>query len=178
MQFRIDSAVGQAALRGFGNAEVNDLRNRFAVVQGDENVRRLEVAMDDPLLMRVLNGVADMDKKFQSLGRVEVVLVAVVGDPNAANQFHHKVRTAVLGGAGVEHFGNVWMVHDRQRLALRLEARDNLPGVHAQLDDLQGDSPADRLFLLGHIDNATTAFTKLLAQFVMTDARARLFFGW
>ena len=178
VQFRIDSAVGQAALRGFGDAEVNDLRNRHAVVQGDQNVRRLQVAVDDSLLMCMLYGVADLDEQLQSLVGVEVILVAIIRDANAANQFHHEVRTAVLGGAGVEHFGDVWMVHDRQRLALRLEASDNLPGVHPQLDDLQGDSPADRLFLLGHIDNATPTFTKLLAQFVMTDARARLFFGW
>jgi len=45
------------------------------------------------------------------------------------------------------------MVHQGQRLALRLEPRDDAPGVHAELDDLEGYPAADRFLLLGHIDH-------------------------
>jgi hypothetical protein len=37
------------------------------------------------------------------------------------------------------------MVHHRQRLPLRLEARDDLAGVHARLDYLDGHTAAHRL---------------------------------
>ena len=50
-----------------------------------------------------------------------------------------------VGRAGVEHLGDVRMVHHRQRLPLGLEAGDDLPRVHARLDDLQRDPAADRL---------------------------------
>jgi hypothetical protein len=37
------------------------------------------------------------------------------------------------------------MVHQRQRLPLGLEARHDLPGVHAPPADLQRDAAPDRL---------------------------------
>ena len=66
------------------------------------------------------------------------------------------------------------MVHHRQRLPLRLEARDDLLGVHAQLDDLERDAPADRLLLLGHIDHAAAAFADFLEQFVAANPLAQI----
>ena len=44
------------------------------------------------------------------------------------------------------------MVHHRQSLPLGLEPGDDLPGVHAGLDDLQRHPAADRFLLLGHVD--------------------------
>jgi hypothetical protein len=39
----------------FGQAEVDDSRHRFPVYFGHQNVRRLQVSMDDGLLVRVLH---------------------------------------------------------------------------------------------------------------------------
>ena len=60
--------LGQFGTGCLGHAEINDLDDRFAIVQLDENVRRLNVAMNDALVMRMLNGVAHLTKKFQPLG--------------------------------------------------------------------------------------------------------------
>src|SRR5262245_16387892 len=65
------------------------------------------------------------------------------------------------------------MIHQRQRLALGFEARDNLPGVHPELDDLQRDSAPDRLLLLGEINSAKASFTDDLKQFVWADQALR-----
>ena len=54
------------------------------------------------------------------------------------------------GRPGVEHLGDVRVVHQGQGLPLGLEPGDHLPGVHPRLDHLQGHLPADRLGLLGH----------------------------
>ena len=54
------------------------------------------------------------------------------------------------------------MIHQGQGLALGLEAGDDLAAVHAGLDDLEGDLAADRLLLLGHVDDAHAAFADLL----------------
>ena len=64
------------------------------------------------------------------------------------------------------------MVHHRQGLPLGLEAGDDLPRVHARLDDLQRDGPLDRLGLLGHEHDAHAAFADLLQQLVRADDRA------
>ena len=90
----------------------------------------------------------------------EIVLVAVIGDPDPSHQFHHEVGPAGLGRAGVEHLGDVRVVHQRQRLALGLEPGDDLPRVHAQLDDLEGDPAAHRLLLLGHVHHPAAALRR------------------
>ena len=61
------------------------------------------------------------------------------------------------------------MVHQRQRLPLGLEAGDHLPRVHAGLDDLERHLAADRLVLLGHVDDAHAPFADLLQQLVGAD---------
>ena len=61
------------------------------------------------------------------------------------------------------------MIHHRQGLPLRLEAGDDLFGVHAQLDDLQRDTSPHRLGLLGDINHATAAFAELLQQLVTAN---------
>ena len=77
--------------------------------------------------------------------------------------------------AGVEHLGDVRVVHQRQRLPLRLEAGDDLARVHAELDDLEGHAPLDRLALLGHPHGAEAAFAELLEKLVAADDRAEFF---
>src|SRR5271166_1015777 len=102
-----------------------------------EDVGRLEVTMDDSLLVRMLNGPADLNEQLEPLGGGQLVLVTVVGDADALHQFHYKERPAGVRGARIEDFGNIGMVHERQRLTLGLETRHYLLGVHAQLNDLE-----------------------------------------
>ena len=125
--------------------------------------------MNDALLMRVLDRLADRHEQLQPLARRQVVVVAVLGDRHAVDQFHHEVRPAGFRGAGVEDPGDVGMVHHRQRLPFGLEAGDHLPAVHARLDDLERDLAPDRLGLLGHEDRAHAAFAELTNQLVRTD---------
>ena len=59
--------LGQLLAGRLGHAEVDHLRHRLAVVQGDQHVGRLEVAVDDPLLVGVLDRLADRDEQLQPL---------------------------------------------------------------------------------------------------------------
>ena len=105
----------------------------------------------------------------------KLVLIAVLGDLDPAHQFHDEVGPAGVGHARVEDLGDVRMVHHRQRLPLGLEPRDDLPAVHAQLDDLERDAAFDRLALFGHPDFAEAAFADLLQQLVAADHLGRGF---
>ena len=125
--------------------------------------------MDDPFLMGVLNGGADLREELQSGACRQFLAVAIVGDGDARNVLHDKVRPAVDGGTGIEHRGDVRMVHERHGLAFRLEPRDHLARVHAELDDFEGDPTPERLFLLGQIDDAHTAFAERLEDLVRAD---------
>jgi len=81
-----------------------------------------------------------------------IVLALLVQRQSEATEpgrhFHDEVGSAELGGAGIEHLRDVGVIHHGQCLALLLEARDHIAGVHAELDDLEGDPAAHRLFLL------------------------------
>ncbi len=92
--------------------------------------------MDDPLLVRVLDCVTNLDQEFKPLLQSEPILVAILGDPDAGHQFHHEIGAPGFRGAGVEHAGNIRMIHHGQRLPLGLEPGDHRFGVHPQFDDL------------------------------------------
>jgi hypothetical protein len=83
--------------------------------------------------------------------------------------------SSLLRRSRIEHLGDVRMVHHRQRLPLRLEARNNLLGVHAQLDDFQRHAPAHGFGLLRDINHAASAFADPLQQFVASNRLAHGF---
>jgi hypothetical protein len=159
---RVNSLVRERVADRLGDAEVDNLRHRLTVVEGDEHVRRLDVAVNHALLVRVLDGVADADEQVEPFARGQQVLVAELRDRLPLHQLHDEVRPAVLGRAGVEHLRNVGMVHEGERLPLRLEPGEDLPRVHPRLDDLERDPPPDRLGLLGHPDRPHAAFADLV----------------
>ena len=104
----------------------------------------------------------------------------LLGDLDPSHQFHDEVGAAsgdrsgdipvaVLWATGksplrhsrIEDLRDVRVIQRGQRLPFRLEARHDLPAVHAQLDDLERHSPLHRLALLGHPDFAEAAFADL-----------------
>ena len=110
-----------------GNAEIDDLGNGRSFVHGHQHVRRLEIAMDDPLLMCVLNRLANFDEQLQAIPRRQVATIAVFGDRNALDQLHDEERPSVFCRAGVEYASDLRMVHQRQRLPLGLEGATTSP---------------------------------------------------
>ena len=61
--------LGQLLLGRLGHAEVDHLGHRPVVVLGHQHVRRLDVAVDDPLLMGVLDRLTDRHEQLQPLPR-------------------------------------------------------------------------------------------------------------
>src|SRR5258708_24377949 len=70
------------------------------VDRGDENVRRLEVAMDDALLVCVLDGVADAREQLEPRRHRQPAPVAEFRDPHAIGELHHEERPAGVGRPG------------------------------------------------------------------------------
>jgi hypothetical protein len=67
------------------------------------------------------------------------------------------------------------VIHQRERLPLGFEARDDAPRFHPELDDFQRHVPADGFRLLGEIDHAAAALADFFEQFVAADAVADFF---
>ena len=114
-----------------------------AVVQGHQAVA------DTFLQLGVLDGPADLLEEREPVLDAQVVLVAVLDDGVALDEFHDEERAAGVGRASVEDAGDVGVVHERQRLPLGREAADHLASVHAGLDDFDRDPPYHRMQLLG-----------------------------
>ena len=102
----------------------------------------------------------------------ELLQLAELGDRDPAHQLHDEVRPCRQRRSGVEHSGDVGVIHHRQRLALDLEARDHLFGVHPELDDLECDPALHRLELLSHVDCPEAADADLLEQLIVPDNRS------
>ena len=79
------------------------LGDGLSVLQRDQHVRRFDVAVDDPFLVGVLDGLADRHEQLKPLARSQMVLVAEVGNRDTADQFHHKIRPAGVGCPRIEH---------------------------------------------------------------------------
>ena len=157
---------------GLGQAEVDDLGHGLAVDLGHQDVRGLQVAVDDGLLVGVLHAVADLGEQLQPRRGAQPLAVAVAGDGFAFDVLHDEEGAAPGGRAGVEDPGDAGVVHHGQGLPLGVEAGDHPAGVHAQLDDLQGDAPAQGLGLLGLEDLAHAALAQAAHQAVGADDRA------
>ena len=114
-----------------------------------QHVPRLDVPVDDPLLVCVLYRMANIHEQIQPLLGGQSLLIAVLGDGYAGHVLHSEVRPALLRGPGVEDLGHVGVVHQRECFPLRVKAGDNLLGVHPQLDDLEGHPAMNGLLLLG-----------------------------
>src|SRR5205809_6854637 len=83
--------------------------------------------MNDPLLMRVLNRLANLDEQFEALIGGKIVLVTEVGDLDTAHQLHHKEGPTRVGRARVEHARDVWVIHQRQVECGRSKGRYQSP---------------------------------------------------
>ena len=66
---RVQRPLGQRLVHRLGQPEVDDLGHRLVVVGGDQDVGGFQVAVNDPLLMRVLDGLAHLHEQVQPLGR-------------------------------------------------------------------------------------------------------------
>ena len=131
--------------------------------------------MNDAFLVSMLDGMANLDEQLKATGRIEMVLVAIVGDPDAANQFHHEVRPARLRRAGIQDARDIGVIHHRQRLSLGLKSSDDAARIHPELDHFERDAAANRLRLLSDIDDATATFAQFFTNLVVADDVPRLF---
>ncbi len=85
-QLGVDSLLSEALVGSLGDAEVNDLGYGPFSLSGHQDIRRLEVAVNDPLLVGMLNPVAYLHEEMKSLLGGEPLGVAVLGDRDAGGR--------------------------------------------------------------------------------------------
>jgi hypothetical protein len=78
-----EGLLRQLLVAGLGHAEVNHLGLRPGFHHGDQHVGGFDVAMNDSLLMSVLDGSANFNEQAEPLLCGELGLITVFGDGNA-----------------------------------------------------------------------------------------------
>ena len=130
--------VGPLALaQQAGNAEVEEFDG---AVGGDEDVAGLEVAVDDEVLVGVLDGGADLAQELEALGDAEALRGGVAGDGDAVHVLHHDVGLPRGGDAAVEEGGDVLVGERGEDLAFVAEAADGEVALQAAAQELEGDA--------------------------------------
>ncbi len=140
--------VRQLPVRRLRDPEVDDLRFLNPPVRQHDVVRG-DVAMDHALLMGMLHRVARQFEDAQPVRDAETSMIAETGDALAVDPLHHEKGATPGCSSSVIHRSDARVRQPGQDLALSVEARQDFASVHAELDDLQGDSALKRLALFG-----------------------------
>ncbi|OPZ08886.1 MAG: hypothetical protein BWZ07_03087 [Alphaproteobacteria bacterium ADurb.BinA280] len=102
-------------IQQLGNAEIQQLGISARVYQ---NVRRLDVAMDNECAMGGIHSMADGDKQAQSRAQVELLLNDMLTDGHAVDVLHDQVGNSGIGDATIDQVRDVRMREICQGLAL------------------------------------------------------------
>ena len=105
---RIGGVARSIGMQNLRDAEVEQFRR---TIGRNQNIARLDVAMDHELAVRVLHRSAHETEQLQALGRGKLACIAIIVDGlSAFDQLHHEVGQPVFGRAAVEQPSDVRMV--------------------------------------------------------------------
>ena len=150
------------------DAEVEQPRCAAAI---DEDVARLDVAMNDQLLMRVLQRGRNLEDETHAVAHRE--LARVGRERHAVDQLHHQVRQAIVGRAAIEQADDAAVIERGEQLALVAQPGDQQRRCRDRPQDLDRDI-ADVLGVIarGAVDGAHPALADHRYKPVRSDPRA------
>src|SRR5271157_267702 len=168
-----------SAARPYSQLRQTKIQNLRHSPAGDENVRRLDVPMDDPLRVRRVQRVGELDRQVQqsierkgralpSRGSAERSPTNQLLERLPLQQFHGNERsTAVL--VDVVDGADTGMIEGGRGLSLALEALQGLmvPG-HFLRQELEGDEAVE-LGVFGLIDHTHSAAAEFLHDAVVRN---------
>ena len=138
---------GRAGAGDLGDAEVEELGDHLAAGEAvEEDVARLDVAVDDPLVVRQREGAGHVADRRQHVERPEGAGALEDGVERVAReQLHHQEGRAVLGVADVEHVDDARVADAPADAGLGEEALDGggILGGDAGSHHLDGDLAAE-----------------------------------
>ncbi len=103
-----------------GRAREPEVKHARAIQSVDHDVARLQVAVDDPMFVRVVDGVAHSHHQSAYFLPAELVLLHVREQVDALDELHREVGlTAGLAVLEYRHDGRVFEVGHRLRLAFK-----------------------------------------------------------
>src|SRR5215470_5926377 len=114
--------VGNRLVGGqeFADSKVEQL---WSTQRVDQNIARLEIAMDYEIAMGIIDGGADLEIQTHAVMNAQLLVLYVVRDPGPVNIFHDNVGQPRFRSAAVEQVRNIRMLQPRERLAFLAKTR-------------------------------------------------------
>ncbi len=155
-------------LERFGQPEVQDLG---VATLGDEDVRRLDIPMDDLVSVSGGKAVGDLGSIPEDLVGAEPFRLEAMRQRFAFQQFHrNEVPTFVL--VDVVDGADVWVIQRRRRAGLPLEPGDRFTVVGKPLGQEFQRDRAPEPEVVGPVDNTHPPASQFLPNLVVRDGRA------
>ena len=152
-------------LRQLGQAEVENLR---AALVADEDVRRLDIAVDDALGVCRIQRVGELDGDLQQVGDPHRTAIDAVAEALAPEYLHHDIGSAFVV-ADVENCANPGMAQRAGGSRLDTEAVERLTaGDRLRGKELERDLSPEA-FVLGEIHDSHAAGAKRTEDLVVRD---------
>ncbi len=104
------------------DAEVDHLGQWKAVLPAHEQIRRLEIAVDDAPTVSVIDGTTHLQEENESLPQTQLVIVTVLGDRYSIDVLQDEIRPAILGLIGIEHLGDVRVIQLSREVVVRVRS--------------------------------------------------------
>jgi hypothetical protein len=155
-------------LRQLRQTEVENLR---PVLFTDEDIRRLDVAMDDALGVRGIECVRELDRDIQQVRDLQRSTVDAIAEALAPEGLHHDVRCALIV-ADVEDGADAGVAQGARRACLDSKPLERLvAGRRLRWEELERDLPAQS-FVFGEIHDTHAARTECTEYAVVGDGAA------
>ncbi len=123
-----------------GDSEVEQLH---PTIVADEDVRRLDVAVDDQVGVGVRHRRQHLQEQLDSRLEVEPVLVAIGIDGLPLDVFEHQVGLAVDRDSGVDEVGDVGMGEPGEKAAFALESLLGRASEKRHVEELYRRAPLE-----------------------------------
>ena len=104
-----------------------------------ENIRRLQIAVNDEILMCKRNRRADFAEKIQTFFEIEIFCVGKFYDRFAFDIFHHEKRQIIVGRAAVNKMRDVRMFERGENLPFVVKTLQNRVRIHSAFDEFERD---------------------------------------
>lgn len=127
---------GRVGGEDFCDSEIEEFDG---TVRFNEDIAGFEVAVDDEVLVGVVDGGADVAEEAEAGFGGEFVVVAKGVDGVAFDILHDKVGSSIFGGTAVEEACDVRMIEGGDDLAFAAEALDDAVLLHTSADHFYGD---------------------------------------
>ena len=170
---RPDTQPGSRELRGVDDLRDAEIRDLNVAATIDENVRRLDVAVHDPLIVRVLQGVAELDEEPLDDANGKRGVRSDQGiERRAVHELHDEKQRIAFVADRVDH-DDVRMIQLRRRPCLALE-----PLFHSFVEGEVRQHGLDRHLpvqpqVIREVDGGHTPTSDLFADLVLAGGECR-----